>query len=116
MYILLPFKLKFRILLILPQPHIFWVYKREENINEKWERIVFLKKNWHPPPPKKNQKSEQGNRGYMDIDSHGPYLLSGENTFHLTSVKIPYLLFGESTTHLTSKWRGTFQYFSKKIA
>ena len=33
----------------------------------------------------------------LDIDSHYPYLLSGE-----------------TTSHLTNKWRGTFQYFQHK--
>ena len=50
----------------------------------------------------------------LDIDSHCPYLLSGETTFQLTSCSNSlhvYLRFGETTCHLTSKWRGTFQYF-----
>ena len=34
----------------------------------------------------------------LDIDSHCPYLLSGE-----------------TTSHLTSKWRGTFQYFQYHV-
>ena len=52
--------------------------------------------------------------GILDIDSHCPYLLSGETTFQLTSCSNSlhvYLRFGETTSHLTSKWRGTFQYF-----
>ena len=48
----------------------------------------------------------------LDIDSHCPYLLSGETTFQL---KIPlhvYLRIERNhLPHLTSKWRGTFQYF-----
>ena len=50
----------------------------------------------------------------LDIDSHCPYLLSGETTFQLTSCYNSlhvYLRIGETTSHLTSKWRGTFQYF-----
>ena len=49
----------------------------------------------------------------MDIDSHCPYLLSGQTTFHFY---IPYLLFGETTSHLTSiKVKGHFSIFPPKL-
>ena len=54
----------------------------------------------------------------LDIDSHCPYLLSGETTFQLTSCQnslLVYLRFGETTSHLTSKWRGTLQYFQSHV-
>ena len=37
----------------------------------------------------------------LDVDSYCPYLLSRENTFHLTHYLSPYLLYGETTFHLT---------------
>ena len=50
----------------------------------------------------------------LDIDSHCPYLLSGETTFQLTSCSKSYMYIYDlekPPPHLTSKWRGTFQYF-----
>ena len=46
---------------------------------------IKCKKNITPspkPPPHLTEKSQQGNRGYLDIDSHCHYLLFGETTSH----------------------------------
>ena len=53
-----------------------------------------------PPPPNPHLGSKIRIREWRIywIDSHCPYLLSGETTF---PVQIPYLLFGETTSHLT---------------
>ena len=48
----------------------------------KWDKQIIYKKIDTPPPPQ-HLKSKQ--RNIVDIDSHCPYLLSGETTFHLTS-------------------------------
>ena len=54
----------------------------------KWEKIGFFFNFFLPPPPPptlgiKNQNNK-GMEDKFDIDSHCPYLLSGETTFHLT--------------------------------
>ena len=59
-----------------------------------------------PPPPyitphTWHQKIRKGNGGYiLDMDSHCPYLLSGETTFHLTSMlKFP-IYYLEKPSHI----------------
>ena len=87
--------------------------KREENMQ--WERIVFLIF-LHPPPYLRSNISELGNRGYNGY--RFPLSLStiwGNHLPFLTSCLNSLSTIWRNTYHLTSKWRGTFQYFPKKL-
>ena len=55
----------------------------------------------HTSPPHLVSKIRKGNGGYiLDMDSHCPYLLSGETTFHLTSMlKFP-IYYLEKPSHI----------------
>ena len=67
------------------------------------------------PPPTGSEANTTIYIYILDIDSHCPYLLSGETTFHLTSCSNSlYLLFGETTFHLTNQWWGHFSIFPTK--
>ena len=65
-----------------PPPQKF--VKREENM--KWERMVLkisVFDTLPPPTPTLGIKNQnKGMEDILDIDSHCPYLLSGETTFH----------------------------------
>ena len=69
-------------------------------ITSKWRRVTVrkwkvehpiiikneMKKNCSSKPPTLEIKNQnKGMKDILDIDSHCPYLLSGETTFHLTS-------------------------------
>ena len=51
----------------------------------------------------------------FDIDSHCPYLLSGETTFHYLHVKIPYIYYLEKPPPIQPVSEGHFFNISQKL-